>query len=263
MEIVEGARSLLGLQPRATERDRIERETDLGAAEATLVKLGAERAALLDKLQRMGDDDVNARNPLGAREVMLRQTLVPAAQRRVSELRHEAEKQRAADEYAARLKADPLLREGDEASAAVDEAERGLVELLAVINGTAKDAQGNTLPPPAGERLFLLQEQLRELRPASIAAKQRHADALARLKARDDAERAAAGERIRGEYMKRAKDARKHAEALTRSLAEVRKLAQEGRGARLLLPVPGPVESMLRIWLDGLNRFEERSGDAA
>ena len=68
---------------------------------------------------------------------------------------------------------------------------------------------------------------------------------------------------MRADYLKRARDARKHAEALMRSLAEVRRLAEQGKRARLLLPIPGPAENMLRVWLDALDRVEGRGDDAA
>jgi hypothetical protein len=136
-----------------------------------------------------------------------------------------------------------------------------LAETEVLLSGTAKDAQGNPMPPPTGEQRFLLEEQRRDRWRAVVAAKALYAEAAAQVRARDDSSRAAAGERVKAEYLKRAKEARRHCEALMRSLVEVRRLAQEGRRSRLLLPVPGPAEPPLRMWLSALDRLD--GNDAA
>jgi len=193
-DVIDAGRALLGLGPRPSEREKIEGETDLGRAEATLARLVEECAAVEEKLRGIPDADVNRRNPIGARVGVLRQTVIPAARVRVHALHNAADKLRREEGHAARVKADPLLREVDEAGRAVREADVRFAPVDALVSGRA----GDRVAVPTGEGLVLLREQHRDLGVALDAAKRREAEARARLKERDDAEPRALVERDPG-----------------------------------------------------------------
>lgn len=249
---------MMAMFGRATERERIERETDRSAVTAALASQEAARKEVLDKLRATLDP--HKRTDLGA-ELSRLGGLIRAARARVAALDGEGDERRRAEEHAARLKADSLFRDAQEKHMAAVEAERAHEEQRLLVTGQKRDERGMVTPmvPLSADALFEAEERLRDLRRAAIAARTAHAEAVGRLRERDAAEKRGQLERLLAEHAKQLPRARK---AIEVALAEIKTLratfvrAKRFDGPRAGgIQVPaGIVDAALKLWL-------ERTGD--